>query len=272
MYESPSTTFMDWPEWLEAARIDDALAAEAYESTPAPLRAAIKTGLALSHMHFGQSPGQTKVERRDGHLGFWQQEVCEPASWALFVFPPSYRAAARLAAACMPALLAGVPLLGAVCLGGRPSSEALVCLELCGVENLYSLDMMGLERLLRSSPTDGGRLVLLHEGELAPVAALARATGLSCYEEWRAPCLVLRDATAFDLESLSFAQGGGIVEQADIQSGRPIDALYSISSEADRPASLLLTPGCEGFWLHPGLDPGFFTQIRRAFGAILSPR
>ena len=43
-----------WPEWAEEARLDDELTAKAYEATPPSCRAALKTGLALAHMHFGQ--------------------------------------------------------------------------------------------------------------------------------------------------------------------------------------------------------------------------
>ena len=46
--EAPSPVC--WPQWAEDARLDDALAAAAYEATPAHLRAAVKTGLALAHM------------------------------------------------------------------------------------------------------------------------------------------------------------------------------------------------------------------------------
>ena len=31
---------------------------------------------------------------------------------------------------------------------------------------------------------------------------------------------------------------------------------------------LLLTPGCEAFWLHPGLTPDFFRCRRRAFSLL----
>ena len=34
------------------------------------------------------------------------------------------------------------------------------------------------------------------------------------------------------------------------------------------PVELLLTPGCEAFWLHPGLTPDFFRCRRRAFSLL----
>ena len=77
-----------WPEWAEEARLDDELTAKAYEATPPSCRAALKTGLALAHMHFGQSQGCLREERRDGHLGFWRHRASFPAPWAVLAFTP----------------------------------------------------------------------------------------------------------------------------------------------------------------------------------------
>ena len=167
-----------WPQWAEAARLDDALAAAAYEATPAHLRAAVKTGLALAHMHFGESTTSQRSEERNGHLGFWRRSIAHPAPWAVIAFTPAYAAAARLAAACMPAQLGGVPLLGAVCVGGTPSNNALVTLELAGVEDIFVMDSAGLCTLLEETQPGPGRLVLLHRGELDGGAAAARALEL----------------------------------------------------------------------------------------------
>ena len=162
-----------WPEWAEEARLDDDLAAAAYEATPPACRAALKTGLALAHMHFGQSPGCLRESRGDPHLGFWRHTASFPAPWAVLAFTPEYAAAARLTAACVPALLADVPLVGAVCVGGAPHRAALVSLELSGVEDIFCLDETGLCALLEESQPGPGRLVLLHKGELDNVARAA---------------------------------------------------------------------------------------------------
>ena len=78
--EAPSV--VSWPQWAEDARLDDDLAAAAYEATPAPLRAAVKTGLALAHMHFGESTTSQRNEVRNAHLGFWRRSIAHPAPWA----------------------------------------------------------------------------------------------------------------------------------------------------------------------------------------------
>lgn len=269
-----------WPDWAEAARLDDDAAAQAYEATPPACRAALKTGLALAHMHFGQSPGALRQERRDNHLGFWRDAAAFPAPWAVVAFTPAYAAAARLAAACVPALLAGVPLTAAICVGGGPTRQALVSLELTGVEDIFTLDETALCALLEESQPGPGRLVLLHQGELDGTARVARSTGLPCYEERCSPTLVLPYPEAFDLDVLAFAQGEALQQALQPRHPARPAALYLNEKAArahckTRPhgpfsfaASLALTPGCEGFWLHEGLKPDFFAVSRLAFGPL----
>lgn len=269
-----------WPQWAEESRLDDALAAQAYEATPAPLRAVVKTGLALAHAHFGESMGSQRQEERNAHLGFWRRSVAYPAPWAVVAFTPAYAAAARLAAACVPALLGGVCLVGAVCVGGAPGRNALVTLELTGIEDIFVMDSAGLCALLEETQPGPGRLVLLHKGELDGVAGAARALELPCHEERRAPVLGLPTPQAFDLEALAFAQAEAL-EAALVPAQRTApEALYLTPGAAlghcrerrtgpfpysNAPA---FTPGCEGFWLHPGLTPDFFRVRRQAFGPL----
>lgn len=305
-----------WPQWLEEARLDDGLAAQAYEDTPAQWRAAIKTGLALAHMHFGSDPGRMWDMRSDGHLGFWRRGESHAAPWAIVAFTPAYAAAARLAAACIPAILAGVPLIGAVCVGGQPHRSALVSLELSGVEDIFVLDAPGLHKLLEECRPGPGRLVLLHTGglapnvELAPTVELARSMGLPCWQEYHSPKLALveadtpvngqnpaDDGSRIDLEALYFAQAEALDTATSIMArmsaggtnatptplawdAQPPDALYLASGDHERAdiphgkafsasgPGLTLTPGCEGFWLHPGLTPDFFRVRCLTFGML----
>ena len=269
-----------WPQWTEEARLDDALAAAAYEATPAHLRAAVKTGLALAHMHFGECTTSQRNEIRNTHLGFWRRSIAHPAPWAVIAFTPAYAAAARLAAACMPAQLCGVPLVGAVCVGGTPSSNALVTLELAGVEDIFVMDNAGLCTLLEETQPGPGRLVLLHRGELDGVAAAARALELPCFEERRSPILCLPKPEAFDLEALAFAQAEALdaAQESplhltpDATYLAPVAALGHCRERRTGPfpysSAPALTPGCEGFWLHPGLSPDFFRVQRQAFGLL----
>ena len=53
-----------WPQWLEAFRVPDEPRAAAYEGTPAHLRAAIKTALALHQVHAGEMDSRTCRDER----------------------------------------------------------------------------------------------------------------------------------------------------------------------------------------------------------------
>lgn len=335
---TPDAPWSQWPHWMEQARLDDNLAADAYEATPPTWRAAIKTGLALTHMHFGSSTGHGREIRSNDRLGFWREHENQAAAWTVIAFSPSYAAAARMAAACIAPVLADVPLVGAVCVGGPPHPSALVSLELSGVEDVFVLDAQDLHALLEQCGPGHGRLLLLHAGELEDTAAFAHSLGLPCWQEDRAPTLVLPPAHAesssgecaessgFDMEALAFAQAGAnfmpytapartafsekaaqdVVAQgtcmpspnaqsdflpevpaapphlshpAGTNAARP-HAQYVFTGPARPSAScpernthacaplLTLTPGCEGFWLHPGLTPDFFRVHSLAFGLL----
>lgn len=59
-----------WPQWLEAFRVPDEPRAAAYEDTPAHLRAAIKTALALHQAHSGEMDSRTCRDERFPRRGF----------------------------------------------------------------------------------------------------------------------------------------------------------------------------------------------------------
>ena len=224
-------------------------------------------------MHWGAADEARREEVRAERLGFWRASASGPAAWAVLAFSPAYAAPCRLAAACVPALLAGVPLLGAVCLGGVPAPSACVSLELTGMEDIFTLDVKALRRLLAEIGPGPGRLALLHRGELAEIAAAARQAGIPCWEERRPPTLSMPDPAPFDLDALAFAHGADVVPVSGADAGRA-DALY-LSPDAARQAVavgvgdvLALAPGSEGFWLHSGLSPAFFRRRALAFGPL----
>lgn len=260
-----------WPDWLEAARVADSLGAAAYEATPPRFRAALKTGLALAHFHFGESASHREERVFNGRLGFGRAAMQWPAPWALIVFSPAYAAAARLTAACAPCLLAGVPQVAALCLGGVLREAALVSLELSGVEDIFQPDAAHFGALLdelAARPGPRGRVVVLHGGELDAAAQACRERGVPAWEEGHPPRLAIEPGASPDLEILAFAHGGRRPLDAALSASGPVDALFRAASAPLTPAPgarLSLWPGCEGFWLHPGLGPEFFTISRQAF-------
>lgn len=275
-----------WPAHLDGFRIPDEICAAAYEAASPQCRAAVKTGLALGMAYFEQTQvagGHCRRERRDARLGYWLSSGRHPAPWAVVAFPPSYAAAARLAAAVLCAQMAETPLLGAVCVGGMPSAPALTALELCGVEDIFLMDPADLCALLEELPAPG-RLALLHEGELDGVAAAARLLSLRTFEERGAPTLAVQRPDLFSEEVLRFCHGDAVVERALLPgAGRP-EAIFT-AEETARPHSkvrdggpfrsgavplgrLSLSPGCEGLWLHTDLSPDFFSVFRHGFGLL----
>lgn len=275
--ESAAFSPPPWPAWLTAYRVADSMAAEAYEATPARFRAALKTGLALAHFHFGESASRRDEAETSGRLGFQRASSRAPAPWALLVLSPAYAAAARLTAACAAALLAGVPHVSALSTGPAPQQAALVSLELSGVEEIFSPAAAGIETLvdeLTTLPGPAGRVVLLHDGDLDEVAQAVRARGLPSYEERRPPRLRVEPDAHIDREVLAFAHGGKCALEAALAASGPADAVFRPAGQPLTPAPdapLTLAPGCEGFWLHPGLTPEFFTVSRQAF-APCTPR
>ena len=270
----PEAPDSPWPRWLEACRVDDGAAAAAYETTPPRFRAALKTGLALAHFHFGEHAASKDDSVRNTHLGFLRARRRQPAPWALIVLSPAYAAAARLTAACAAALLAGVPHVAAIFPGGAPQPAALVSLELSGVEDIFQpnvTDMAALLEQMAARPGPRGRLVLLHEGELAGLERRARQRGVPCHEEDRPPCLRVEPDAGIDQELLAFAQGGQRALEAALRADGPPDAVYARPEACQTQAAearLTLSAGCEGFWLHPGLDPEFFTVCRQGFAPM----
>ena len=180
-----------WPQWLEAFRVPDGPRAAAYEGTPAHLRAAIKTALALHQAHAGEMDSRTCRDERFPRRGFRRMSTDGPAPFALVAFPASLRSPARLAAAAlMPAILAGVPLTGAFCLGGEPTPEALVTLELAGVEDAFALPAADFARLAGELPWC--RVVLLHGLDGAALPGARQAAGPHLARRRPCPCSCCR--------------------------------------------------------------------------------
>ena len=185
----------------------------------------------------------------------------------------------------MPAILAGVPLTGAFCLGGEPTPEVLVTLELAGVEDAFALPAADFTRLTRELPQC--RVVLLHglDGDALPERGDLPGR---IWREDALPLFLLPQDTAVDAELLAFAHGPDCTAQAlhgeaaqTVLDGGPLpgpclpaavleeDEAARLAMEGEgAPVELLLTPGCEAFWLHPGLTPDFFRCRRRAFSLL----
>lgn len=279
----------------DGIRLHDAALAEAYEQSAPEHRACIKHCLALQHALWGEDCEDATHTRADAARGFCMARRSRPAPWALFVVSPDYAAPTRLAAALMPALLARVPQVALLCVGGMPSVPVRLALELTGVQDIFCLGgtpgteraggtagagksasalardplemaacwlrgLAGLEA--NASPTPwplhDGCVALLHHGELDPLAQAARALSLPLWEENTAPRVL--NATRGPL--VAFCHPDACSDDTAHSNG-PCDAVFGVP-DAESPhtlaAPLRVAESMEGFWLHNTLSPDFFRR------------
>ena len=148
---------IELPGWLENCRPDDALYADAYEGTPAELRALLKTALAFAFHRWPLADDEKHVSLTSARAGFRHSESSSPAAWAIASLGPGFASPARLLAALAPAILAGV---GRILIVSESPFSPAVCtaLELAGLEDSFLLDkeqMPGFYEDLRALCPDG---------------------------------------------------------------------------------------------------------------------
>ena len=153
------------------------------------------------------------------------------------------------------------------------------------MEDAFALPAADFTRLTRELPQC--RVVLLHGLDEDALPERGDLPG-RIWREDALPLFLLPQDTAVDAELLAFAHGPDCTAQAlhgeaaqTVLDGGPLPgpclpAAVLEEDEAARlamedeggPVELLLTPGCEAFWLHPGLTPDFFRCRRRAFSLL----
>ncbi|MEG2171918.1 MAG: hypothetical protein RRY29_01510, partial [Desulfovibrionaceae bacterium] len=175
MMTAPETWSAQWPEALECSRLDDAVTGQAYEAVSPAQRACIKTGIAFHYALHGEQPEQWEQRICNRAQGFAHTVRRRAAAWTLLFMEPEYAAGPRLIAALMPAVLARVPMVGVVCVGGLPSAAASASLELLGIEDIFCLaDHAAAQQALRHmSQRKGseGRALFVHKGALGALEA-----------------------------------------------------------------------------------------------------
>ena len=126
---------------IEACRVPDELLAGAYEGTSALHRSWIKTTLALAEAVFPALPSRSAVSIENRAAGFGSVRTETAAPWTVLLIGAGYASAVRLAAAIMPARLAGVEPIIAVWTGKPEAapSALFAALELTGVEQVFAM-------------------------------------------------------------------------------------------------------------------------------------
>ncbi len=249
---------------MESGRIPEALFDEAYQSTDPNHKALLKRGIQCAFQVFGRELSFSRMQGTDAHAGIRRDTVQRPVDWTILLVDGTSSAAARLAAAALLPRLAGVPDVVAVSTDAPPPAPGLLSLELAGVEDIFVLTE---EELAACLARRGGR---------GRICCLARRMPASLHG-WpvllteRRPDLALLSPGAFDTETLAFMHGFVPDTPGEGTDLKEHDAVFAdretcsrLIEDPDCRVSLLLSPGFEGFWLHPA-RPADFLLKKQAF-------
>lgn len=273
----------DLPAWLENFRPDDNLYADAYEGTPAELRALLKTAIAFAFHRWKQDGGEYVLENRSTREGFIRTEHVRPAAWVMAVTAEGFASPARFLAALVPAVIAGTGRIAVV--SPTPFAPAVsTALELAGLEDSFVLDENRLAALYNDlhDASPDGRIVVFPDGRngLSPgqkaLLHTAAADGVPLYRDRPSPRLLTRygddDASAVPGTPSSEEIRKRLLwlhPDAEILSEGLPDALYLPNNVPSSPAVCKVPftagPGMEGCW--PGPTPAFFQSS--TFSAFL---
>ncbi len=263
----------DLPAWLESFRPDDALYADAYEGTPAHLRALLKTAIAFAFHRWKPDQGERSVTVESPRAGFARTERSRPASWVLAVAAEGFASPARLLAALVPAVIAGVDRIIVV----SPATFApavATALELSGIEDSFVLDddcAADLYEDLRAASPDGRVVVFPGGGPLTPgqkdLLHRAAADGLRVFRDAPAPRILALGAEEGPLPEETRERLLWLHPDAELIDA-PAPELRAVFTQSDVPsgcaAPFVAGPGMEACW--PGPSPEFFrTRTLSAF-------
>ncbi len=281
-----------WPAWAGEFQTDDEDFAAAHDALSSLQRAWIKQSLArLFAVH---DPGGPVRHLRRAHLSsdFESATMCRPRPWAVVTVGSDFASPARLLAACLPAIRAGVEALAVVRVGRKTSwpPSVLAALELAGVETAFELTPARAGSFFSEigQKTPGGIVVDFGTAGLLPAGVReVRCAPRVTLGVWRSA------VRTFDLSALVFAHSESRVEVWGKISGLPagvhvreggFDAFLGCGYDAvfvpggmirrvlDAPFGpvLVFGPRMECFWTFPGLSVTDFLETRLAF-AVAGP-
>ena len=272
---------VELPAWLEAFRPDDGLYADAYENTPAPLRALLKTAIAFAFHRWEGNDAECRVRTCSPRAGFLRKESSRPAAWVLAHVGEGFASPARFLAALVPAVLAGAERI--IVISPAPFAPAVAtALELSGLEDSFVLDETQTADLyedLRAASPDG-RVVVFPGTEEALRAGQkdlmhkAASDGIPLYRDRPAPSLLslYEDTDGPHPEHPSAGETAGrllwLHPDAKLLSAPSpdVDAVFLPDEGVALPcpAPLVAGPGMEACWMGP--SPEFFrTRTLAAF-------
>ena len=268
----------DLPDWLESFRPDDDLYANAYEGTPAGLRALLKTAIAFAFHRWKADADESHMQTKSLRAGFCRAETSRPADWVLAVVSEDFASPARLLAALVPAIIAGTGRIAVV--SPAPFAPAVsTALELSGLEDSFVLDdarTADLYEDLRAASSDGRVIVLGGGAQLSAgqkdLLHRASADGVPEFRDHAAPRLLSlygkTDGDACGLSADEVKKRLLWLHPDAVLLDEPEDGMQAIFAPegAALPFRVPLTagPGMEACW--QSLSPEFFrTRTLSAF-------
>lgn len=263
----------DWPTWLERCRLDDAQAAQAYAVHTDRQRACLKTAIAFQFHLWGESP-RREVRGADNPIsGFCHTLRHAPLAWAAAVLVPEHRSPARLLAALVPAILAGVERVIILSPGALPSRRNLLALELGGFQDVFVPDADEPGMLLDSPLGSRPGILLTLPTAASPLTNWeheAAARGIPVWKDAPCPDLGLefsrRDPEgAQRADLLAWCHGDAAVHDPQRTDRPRLRAVYTAPSfqglENLDDGQTAFKPGMEGCWVHPDLSPALFRTL-----------
>lgn len=275
-----------FPDWINDLIPDDELFARAYQDTPDEKRAWLKTCIARLYDWYGPRKDVFGESTLHWAAGFETRTQYEAVDFAVVLFDGSLLSPARLLAALVPALAAGVKNVLAVRVtNGSPWRKAVLTgLELAGQELVVDMTDIQARRLfneLRESNRKGAVTVLGPKAAVIKSSELQAASRISFWRPRfsRAASIWLEDVDTFDLEMLAFVHPDMVFSVFGAEPELPadnfsyegdgfddfleaiMDVAYLPAERADlalKKARLVLGPGQEGCWVWPDLHPEHF--------------
>lgn len=261
----------EWlPEEFKQHQINDTYFEAAYEAIDPKHRVLIKTSLALGHAFYAIFPGKTVSIQENISIGFQLKKILYPISWTILLLDKHYISAPRLAAAIMPAQLAGVKNIIAIWINqnNRLTPEEippilLTTLELSGINTVFTLTHIEFLLLIKQLTKVGsGKLLYFLKEESITCSSLI--THIPYWKEYSSHRLVIETNADINTEILQWAHPDAKIEPI---TAHPYfknipDALYCTSSSSNHYTSYgiqrLFHPGLEAYWIHPTLSPTSF--------------
>ncbi|WP_457572294.1 hypothetical protein [Desulfovulcanus sp.] len=275
---------MHLDNWLERFALDDQILAQSYEQLGDVKRSWLKKLIAHLYNYYGRKNCQEKMVSMAYAQGFKSYVRISPWNLLVCVIDNQFKAANKVLAAIMPALMAGTKEIIVILENSEHKEmpeQILVGLELMGVENILLMDKENIsnfmQEIVSNNAVDG--LFCLGDKEI-----VSQLVGQKNYFFWsprpvKLAGLVVDTDLNWDVEILSWAnpdlefivltdkKGNDWSGNFRVFEGREedfwsqdFDVLFASEKEflKNRRITLGFGPGQESSWIWPELDGSFF--------------